>query len=701
MEPPAKRLRILRSLEVDETNPDYVDAKQKQEQKFKGRLESIFSPKEKVHHSMSDEIDMMGNGEIVVDRGHMRRLARQVDRKETVLLDTLGLGNGAPAEDSSEDEGVCEDSEDELAPTQLPRTSSAQKDQNKHRNSTEVGAQSSPSSSDQHKSQSLQPAAATSIQNAELVAPQTPNPAANLLQFVQFPQTPAGQQAQASFYTTLAQTINHAVQQAVAPLFSSILPNTPAVQLPFTTALPLLVAPGTSADKVAPARDPKWFFPPLSEGSRDPPVAQSSPTATITSPNVGGKQAIGSNKKSKFDLQKDSVALTDDVQSEERPRKKAKRLTRPKSPHAETQQTIGRRATYKFTEAEDVYIAKSRELHGHTWAQIRDSKKKWSNWPLPTFHRRWANHLSGKSLHLKDLSEPMDNSGGRVAALLTHHLPTPSSSEQEDDTPVAETATSTNENTMSSSTYFDADDCDLLSLPGADLDEEHLAVGNEEEETFFPDADEMILPSVESTAFVDEDALQQGLLEGSPIEEDDETTDTIKVEPSLSLSSGTRKQTRAHQAYQALPDLGTEANNVEHISCEVGPQDDQHQDSEGSIRDKRRSTSASIDLVGDDELQAAAPTTPYIKREFSTPPPTSFLYSTPAAQSNSRPDVQSSGVKSASGLSRKAYLKQVKQSWTKKSSPAPKTVAKRKSFQSVPVKRAWIDDAASDDELGF
>jgi hypothetical protein len=700
MEPPAKRLRILRSIEVDETNPDYVDAKQKQEQKFKGRLESIFAKFEKMHDSMSDEIDMMGNGEIVVDRGHMRRLARQVDRKETVLLDTLGLGNGAPAEDASDDEEVCEDSEDELAPTQLLQKSSAQKEQNKHRNSTQDGAQSSPSSSNQHESQSSQPAPATSMQNAELVAPQTPNPAANLLQFVQFPQTPAGQQAQASFYTTLAQTINHAVQQAVAPLFSSILPNTPAVQLPFPTALPLSAASGTSADKVAPARDPKWFFPPLSEDLRESQVAQCSPTATSTSPYVQGKQAVGSNKKWKSDRQQDSVALEADVQSGELPRKKSKRLSRPKSPRVEIQHTTARRATYKFTEAEDVYIAKRRELHGHTWAQIRDSKKKWSNWPLPTFHRRWAKHLSGKNLHLKDHSEPRDNFGGRATAPLTHHLPTPSSSEQEDNIPVAEMAAGTNEITMSSSTHFDADDCDLLSLPGVDLDEEHLAVENEEEETFFPDADEMILPSVELTAFVDEDALQQGLLEGSPMEANDDTTDTVKVESLPSSSSGKRKQTRASVAYQALSNLDTEVDDVEHISRKASLQDGQN-GSDSEDRDKCRLTSASIDLIGDDELQTAAPTTPYIKREFSTPPPTSFLYSTPAAQSHSRPDGQSSDVKSASGLSRKAYLKQVKQSWAKKSTPAPKTVTKRKSFHTVPMKRAWVDDAASDDELGF
>jgi hypothetical protein len=709
MEPPAKRLRILRSLEVDETNPDYVHAKQKQQQKFKGRLESIFAKYENMHESMSDEINMLDDdGAIVVDRGHMRRLARQVDRKETLLLDSLGMGNGGPAEDASEDEEDCEDSEDELAPTQLPKTSSAQKEQNKQKNSIGDGAQSSPSNNIQHTSQSLQPVPTALTQTAEQVAPQTPNPAANLLQFVQFPQTPAGQQAQTSFYATLAQTINHAVQQAVAPLFSSILPNTPAVQLPLPTALPLSAAPATVTDEIAPARDPKWFFPPLSKESRESQVARSSPLASnkrlSLQPEMEQEKGHEIRPKRKLKAKSKSarlqgpVSVAAPVQSEEKASKKPKKATHRKSPRVEIQHTPVRRATYRFTEDDDIYVAKKRELHGYTWSQIRDSKNKWSDWPLSTFQRRWAKHLAGRDLHLRDLSGHGDISGERTAALLPHHLPTPSSSEQEDNTPVADAVASINENTMSSSTHYDADDCDLLSLPGADLDEEHLPLESEEEETFFPDDDEMVLPSIELTAFIDEDALQQGLLEGSPMEANEETTHTIKTEPTVSSPPSKRKQTRAYLKHQDLPESVTEADNREPFSREGSLQDDQdHQDSQGSIHDKHRSISASIDLVGDDELQAAAPTTPYIKREFSTPPPTSFLFSTPAAQ----PDVSSSGVKPASALSRKAYLKQVKQSWTKKSTPAPKTVTKRRSFHTVPMKRAWVDDAASDDELGF
>ena len=117
-------MRIWQSVEVDEENVEYIKAKQKQQQKFKGRLESIFEKYGNMHESMSDEIDMTTN-RVVVDRGHLRRLKRQVGRKETILLDTLGLAVEKEPEQGSEEEENGEDSEDELAPAQ-PEKSSGQ-----------------------------------------------------------------------------------------------------------------------------------------------------------------------------------------------------------------------------------------------------------------------------------------------------------------------------------------------------------------------------------------------------------------------------------------------------------------------------------------------------------------------------------------------------------------------------------------------
>jgi hypothetical protein len=735
MEPPAKRLRIMQSVDVDETNPDYINTKKKHQEKFKSSLESIFAKYENMHESMSDEVDMK-EGKVVVDRGHYRRLARQAAGPETLLLNSIGLGVGPEPESGEDEEQNEEDSEDELAPTQTVASRSVQKGRSQQRSSVVNEAQLLPSHSGQLHAPRTASIPVAIAQPGIQSIPQTPNPTANLLQYVQFPQTPAGQQAQTSFYATLAQTINQAVQQAVAPLFSSILPNTPNVQLPFPNALPLQTTPVSTADKIAPAKDPKWFFPPLSNEADIPDVAHSTPVpAPIIEParqnestqeepcipeTVPPSSATETNTQIET-ISAAALALSDDLFE------RAGKASRRTSPRVEIQHRRSNRAKYFFTEEDDIYICKRRVLQDWTWKEIRDSQEKWKNWPPRTFSNRWNTRLKGTDLHMKgDPTTTTEQDGPQtfddeLAALPLHHLPTPSSSGYEDNnTPVVDVAADTHMVAPSSSAHFDEDERDLLSLAGVELDDEHSQVDNVEEEAFFPDADEIILPSVEQTSFVDEDALQQGLLDGSGSEEPEVKTPVkIKVENSVSAPSGRRKRKQAPVAYQALPDTDTEMDDGDRASSGLGSSVkgslacdvckatfktirnlQRHQANPRSMHDKARAKSASIDLVGDDELQVTEPTTPQIKREFSTPPPTSFLFSTPAPQSSqSRPELASSGAQSASGLSRNAYLKQVKSSWTKKSTPTSKTVNKRRSFHTMPRKRDWAEIADSDDEL--
>jgi stress-induced morphogen len=746
MEPPTKRLRILQSVEVDETNPEYINAKQQQQQKFKGRLESIFAKYENMHESMSDEIDMREN-KVVVDRGHLRRLARQVNRNETVLLDNLGLGTAPEPEHETEQEEVGGDSEDELAPTQTSKSSSGRTEAKRQHDATPriKGAHPSPSNRSKSKMQPTDFTASAMVQTGPQLIPNTPDPAANLLSLVQFPQTPAGKQAQTSFYATLAQTINQAVQQAVAPLFSSILSNTPIVQLPFGNSLAMPTTPATNNDKIAPATDPKWFFPPLPVEPRKPEVAHSSPIAAPThSSSIGRGITRGLNEaylqrdqeppraEDLDDSQQPTISVAAIMQSEEREDIKATKATRRTSPRVEVQRKRVRRAAkYQFTEEDDIYIAKRKTIHKRTWAEIKDSKEKWRSWPVRALQQRWYQQLKGRNLHLKDSFvvqvTPHDDQAAadQSAASPSHHLPTPSSLGHDDShEQVDHTAIDHMQNVISSSAHFDNDERDLLSIASAYSEEEELPSGNEEDQTFFPDTDEIILPSVELTEFVDEDTLQQGLLEDSSMDEITTSTVTktitsIKFEHNLSSPTSKRKRKQAPIAYQAIPDSETEVDDTDLSDIDASPHETdnfachicnatfnnmkslkRHQANPKSMHNKIRPKSASLDLIGDDELQAAAPITPHIKREFSTPPPTSFLFSTPAAQSHSRAEVPSSG-ESASGLSRKEYLKQVKQSWTKKSGPASKAVNKRSSFHVVPRKRAWAEGADSDDELGI
>ncbi|KAF2030010.1 hypothetical protein EK21DRAFT_66439 [Setomelanomma holmii] len=734
MEPPAKRLRILQSVEVDETNPDYVHAKQKQQQKFKGRLESIFAKYESMHESMSDEIDMREN-KVVVDRGHLRRLVRQANRKETILLDNLGLAAGKELEeDQPESEPEEGDSEDELAPTQPVKSSSGR---TKRKRSEEVtnttGAHSSPCASKRHTSQLSDVLAAPVLPSALQAVPNTPSAAANLLQLVQFPQTPAGQQAQTSFYATLAQTINQAVQQAVAPLFSGVLSRPPNVHSPFAQPLGLPATPVVSNDNIAPATDPKWFFPPLSAESKSIEVAPSSPllpTKQQRKPEVEVAEVAGQvygeeelQSPVALDEEEEPNSTTISIaalrQPDEQTESSPKNHNRRTSPRAEVQykrRRTGRTGPkYNFTEEDDIYISRQRVLHKRPWQEIKDSKEKWSKWSMSIFHHRWSTQLNGRDLHLKSLQTmetvqgDRQSTAGSEADLPSNHLPTPSSLGRDDGPePVAHLRPKFGNDLPTSSTHFDEAELELLSLAGAASDEEQLLNAADVDEPFFPDADEMILPSVEVTGFVNEDTLQQGLLDDPPAREATPIVETavstkIKIESAWSSPISKRKTAPKPITYQAVSDSEVEDDDVELPGLNSSPKTgnlQRHLAEPRSAHDELRLQSGSLDLVGDDELQASASATPPIKREFSTPPPTSFVFSTPTPQSRSRAEVPSSGVKSASGLSRKAYLKQVKQSWTKRSTPRQKGLAQRKSFHTLPRKRAWLSDA-SEDELGL
>ncbi|KAH7399422.1 hypothetical protein BKA66DRAFT_508343 [Pyrenochaeta sp. MPI-SDFR-AT-0127] len=759
MEPPAKRLRILQSVEVDEENLDYIHAKQKQQQKFKGRLESIFAKYESMHESMSDEIDMRQN-KVVVDRGHLRRLVRQVNRKETFLLDHLGMAAAHEPEDDSGDEGENGDSEDELAPTQRPKA-------NKRRfEDTEQGQQATPGAQDMHsqlddsnqlETRDAHTFAPSPIQAGPQQLSNTSNPAANLLQLVQFPQTPAGQQAQTAFYTTLAQTINRAVQQAVAPLFSTILPHTPNVQLPFATAQPMSTTPASAGDKIVPATDPKWFFPPLSSESRKPQAGQSHPTAAATdnlAPENTSTGGIGNivfqqeSDKTEINIaaelsQSPGFAETTPTQSKRRScRHSASRPQRKASPRVEVQRNlVHSRRRFHFTKEDDIYISKRKQLDQLTWLDIQKSQEKWSDWPLRVFQRRWNSHLKGKRLHLANTTTTSPNPPNNVSqtkpkkvhgqnrseprsSSQLHHFPTPSSLEHGDNQRGSNHSQQQHTNeVLPSSSHFDDDEIDLLSLAGAETDEEPLPIGSDEQ-SLRTSSEDIVLPSIEMTEFVDEGTLQQGLLEDLSTRGSIDVN--VKIEPLLSSPTNRLKRRTKPHTSRTVPDSENEDAEgldseleVAAVSSTIKAKNSfvctvcqesfvtarnlalHHHNPLDTLDKSLQQQCGCDDLEGDNEVQALI--TPYIKRELSKSPPAAFAFSTAALQTPRtvphHSGIHSSSSKSTSKLDRKTFLKQVKQSWTRKSSPGSKTLPKRRSFHTVPMKRAWVGDAQSEDEL--
>jgi hypothetical protein len=797
MEPPPKRLRILQSADVDETNPDYVEAKQKQQQKFKGRLESIFAKFEGMHESMSDEIDFTTN-QIVVDRGHLRRLDRQEKRQPgSILNEFLGAG---PAHDDVSEQSGGDESEDELAPTQVPKA---------------TGDASSPLPQSAHPDAlPTHPVASVAPQTPAQQASNTPNPSANLLQLVQFPQTPQGQQAQTAFYATLQQTINQAVQQAVAPFFSSMLSNTPAAQRPLAPLFAVPTTPATTADAVAPATDPKWYFPPMHTVEPAAHTAQSSPLQFNTKTPLKESRLAHLNKKStalpqriqvstkkgptQAITQEDNGVVNLDTENYSSPvdqmrasprvviplrqpvtvrRKlpgyrgnetKTTRLAkdtptqRQRSPNdprtiEETPETPeitivepatkemsekaagsdGERGSatlpvtatrkrtktkkYHYTKEDDQYIIRQRKLHKRPWLEIRASKEKWKDWPLSTFYKHWTMELKDKSLNLEETAVPAPNLEASSTNSLKqldpdssieipesspqlHHLPTPSSIKQDEDCSELETVASQRhaDALPPSSSHYNDDDLELLSLQGADTADEQYRTdeGGDESDEEEGDEDEDedavstspddVLPSIEGCEFINEDALQQDLLQCSSDDDDDEAEsreDTVPQTYHTAVPSPTQTRTQA-------PDHASTLDPKAHA---------QHADD-------------------NDDLAPASPSpVPYIKRESVsvslTPQPvqatpctsTSTSISTSASTSifatpRTAPQSQSSGLLSSSfasssqgsagdtKLSRKAFLAQVKKSWARTPGSSAKAGAKRKSLQGcAPLarKRVW------------
>ncbi|KAH9879388.1 hypothetical protein J1614_002828 [Plenodomus biglobosus] len=697
MEPPAKRLRILQTVEVDEENEDYINAKKAQEKRLRSRLESIFAKYENMHESNSDIIDMKAN-KVVVDRGHLRRLQRQATRTEPSLLDTLGYSVSREEDEppAGEDVDSRDESEDELAPTQPLKATRA-----------EVADRSA-------TLQPVQTPVAANLQPSPHQNPYTPGPAANLLQYVQFPQTPAGQQAQTAFYATLTQTINQAVQQAVAPLFSRILSSTPSLQHAAVQApLPLCATPSLGADTVAPATDPKWSFPPLPAKTPSAHITQSmqlpnsakpkSPIVTkevdeTTFPAIPAKQSepqqLADGQSITHRYEADSIAAPCSTPSRRSPRVEIP-WRREEIP--QRREEIPRRrnlvSKYQFSKEDDVHISKKKLLEGYSWAQIRDSRKRWKQWPLRPFHNHWTK-LRRQNLHLQVASQETAQNESQELPSLLHHLPTPSSSRHEDHVDETfETCPPQGPDLVSSNiSHYDNEELELLSIAGDDhSDLPEISHDDELQQ-------DVVLPSIETPpVLTEEDIIQQELVQNSPTIEPPNILDRTR-EPT---TNNAKKRRHSLDSQQSIPDSEADPEDrLAHTSTDIFT----HAQPPNTPKRRNPRKSTSIDLVGDDD-ELLAPVTPRIKREPSTPLPMSFLCSTPAPITPTFALSQST-----SKLSHNTFRKHVKQSWTKRGTPGAKSLggslAKRRSFPGM--KRGFggkrgggWDAEESEDELGM
>lgn len=513
MEPPAKRMRIMQSIgvdEVDESNPAYIEGKKQNSEWLKNKFGSIFAKYEAMSDMMSDEWDMR-EGKVVVDRGHARRwdmeyrkkLGRRDVQDESQLVDDLFVND--PDMDGGDEESDC-DARDELAPSQSPEPVARRPVA-----TTTVDAHSRQEPTFPARQQFDVPVPETPASGLQGAMVAAANPAADLVQLVQFPQTPAGQQARKAFELQTAQ----AVQQAVASILSSLLPNAPALQ-PHQLSLPQPPAtPDLNSVHDAPATAPDLdLMPPPAPAAIEFTANQSSPIATAQSVQRKRRSlAAGVHVKNRrpASAQKDIPLISDECQEVilNEPENSNQALLGELTENGEAQilnstaedQVRGRQRKYVFTADDEVYIIESRKLHKKTWKDIANSRSEWQRWPQWVLPDRWSKVLAKKAAKMKfprsetqatrrtiapatgkkmQPKRPVQKPGSPSRA---RHLPTPSSLEQDEVEPPAAPSTLDHiEDTIASGGHFDDDERELLSIYGDTSPQDHQALNNPDED---------------------------------------------------------------------------------------------------------------------------------------------------------------------------------------------------------------------------
>lgn len=501
MEPPAKRMRLSHAIgvdTVDESNPDYIEGQRRNNEQLKNSFESIFAKYAAVSDMMSDEIDMR-TGEIVKDRGHMRsldkeyrkQLRRRMASEESQLPDDL-FRNDPDMGGEEEDEELDGDERDELAPSMSPEPTPRNLDALP---AVSAGVEHAPPLQAPQQVDIPVPDTPANALRAPLATSATP--AAHLIQLVQFPQTPAGQQARKAFEVQTAQ----AVQQAVASILSSLLPDTSAFQPQLFNPLQSPATPTVDLSEVAPATAPNLF--PQPQPYSAPAlnmVAQSSPvTASHTNRrqrakavHIRTKQLESSREHVPLILEEDEFEAEDNAGETEQPSVSEQTI------NGDTNETLelvtlpkrqrARRGRYIFTVEDDQHIIESKIVHKLKWADIISSRAHWKNWPMRVFHNHWSHSLAKKAATM-DMSRLNTNiergsdahqsenpslrkqaeAENPISPTHVRHLPTPSSLEQDEGGDHDEISPYDNlEDTIASGGHFDDDEKDLLSIYGDD-----------------------------------------------------------------------------------------------------------------------------------------------------------------------------------------------------------------------------------------
>lgn len=273
-----------------------------------------------------------------------------------------------------------------------------------------------------------------------------------------------------------------------------------------------------------------------------------------------------------------------------------------------------------------------------------------------------------------------------------HRLPTPNS--------LAQDSARLDRAVILSSSHFDEDELDLLSLAGDDALSTHFHYGDGDGDEDYPTPDEP-LPSIEGAEFRNEDDLQFEMLkaEQSPTPAPYPPLGTKPLPSTIPETQESLVAASPPPPTKAGKPVPTSASRPSRLAAP-----------KAAFR-ALSTASSDIDLIGATDYVPTTPSATYIKRESLTPRVTTVLCSSPVATLKTpRPlanPLSSSGVeaKSTGKLNRRAYLNDVKKSWAKGKGRTPGSQAKKRGRLSLggcvkEAKRARVG-GESEDELAL
>jgi hypothetical protein len=697
--PPAKRLRLPTSGEVDDTNPDYLRLQEQALKALRNKWEGIFDKYGDMPAEKSDEVDLQ-TGKIVVDRGHIRNNRRAWESAK-YLDDIIGRAQ------HTEPVEYNDDSEDELAPSILAATPAVKQKQKRR----DKAPRSAPTVVQEQTRASIQSSPALQSTNHVDVAANPPffdqNQLMNALgPALQFPQTPLSAHNQNALLIGLGQVVLQAVSHVLpqAQALTNQFGNTP-ILAPRSVPNFQITTASNPEETVAPPADPKWYFPPLPEVSnvswkglsnsvrpsttapqprKADSLPKSSPLARLSMIVQDVPPTTEDNPEDSSDVRADNEELARDASS------------RPEKPRRQ------RRSRYMFSKEDDVYILEQRRVHTSPWSKIKNSRAKWRDWPLSAFHNHWFQQLQytnrglgspkgrtiGKSGHAGSNAQEPEPSFSALEE--PRQLLTPSSLEHaEYNDSSSSHQIATEGTTRKAGPTYSEEDLELLSLASAGEEQEEQQEEQDEEEEDITEKQEEASQQVHSPV----------IQETPPLEADYTSEGSVPPHDAIIPSIELRERVQEEYERQHVP---TPRRANVHVQIPYKPHDTPVETQSQAHR--AREDSDDLDLVPTedvDELAAPCPATPRIKREHSTPSPSSLLATLSAKMPKSAPHLsfQSSSDRNSTprpGQSKKDFARAVRIQWSKKSRKSTTLLKQQRSFE-VLGKRKLADEDSGDE----